>query len=252
MRRDPDHVRVFSLYRNHGQQAALMCGLQQATGDIVVTIDDDLQHFPEDIPILYEKLQEGYDAVFACFPKKAHGFVQNLGSRLVSRLGRRIFAHPEDLEVSAFRLIRRDVVEHARAYRTSFPYVSGIILSTTQRVANAPVRHDPRRYGRSGYTLAKLVRLSFNLLVNYSAFPLKAIAWVGMGTSLVAFVAGATFLLRQLLVGQAPAGWTSTAVLISFFAGILFAMMFVMAEYLSRLLTEVANRPNPAIREILE
>ncbi len=250
--RDPGRVRVCSLYRNHGQQTALMCGLQRAAGEVVVTIDDDLQHFPEDIPALYEKLQEGHDAVFASFPKKAHGPLQNLGSRLVGRLGRHIFATPEGLEVSALRLIRRDVVEHLRAYRTSFPYVSGIILSTTQRVANAPARHDERHYGRSGYSLPKLIRLSFNLLVNYSAFPLKAIAWVGMGTSLVAFVAGAIFLLRQLLVGQAPAGWTSTAVLISFFAGILFAMMFVIAEYLSRLLTEVADRPSPAIREILE
>jgi undecaprenyl-phosphate 4-deoxy-4-formamido-L-arabinose transferase len=127
-----------------------------------------------------------------------------------------------------------------------------MILSTTQRVVNVPARHDERHYGKSGYTLATLVRLSFNLLVNYSAFPLKAIAWVGMGTSLIAFVAGATFVARQLIIGQAPAGWTSTAVLISFFAGILFAMMFVVAEYLSRLLTEVANRPSPPIREILE
>ena len=140
---------------------------------------------PEDIPVLYEKLQEGYDAVFASFPKKAHGFLQNLGSRLVGRLVHRIFDPPEGLEMSAFRLIRRDVVEHVKAYRTSFPYLSGMILSTTHRVANAQVRHDERRYGRSGYTLPKLVRLSFNLLVNYSALPLKAIGWVGMGASLV-------------------------------------------------------------------
>jgi glycosyltransferase involved in cell wall biosynthesis len=159
---DPDRVRVFSLYRNHGQQAALMCGLQRATGEVVVTMDDDLQHFPEDIPAMYEKLLQGHDAVFGFFPKKAHGFLQNLGSRLVGRLGRRIFDPPEDLEVSAFRLVRRDVVEHVGAYRTSFPFVTGMILSTTQRVTNVPVRHDERRYGKSGYTLAKLVRLSFN------------------------------------------------------------------------------------------
>ena len=248
----PGRVRALSLYRNQGQQAALMCGFRYCTGDLVVTIDDDLQQSPEDIPDLYEKLQQGYDAVFGSFQKKAHGFLQNLGSRLLRRLVHRIFDPPGALEMSSFRLIRRDVVEHVKAYRTSFPYLSGMILSTTHRVANAEVRHEERRYGRSGYTLPKLVRLSFNLLVNYSALPLKAIGWVGMGASLLAFVAGAVFTARQLLIGRAPAGWTSLAVLVSFFSGAMFAMMFVMAEYLSRLLTEVSNRPPHAVREILE
>ncbi|MFH1331521.1 MAG: glycosyltransferase family 2 protein [Actinomycetota bacterium] len=248
----PERVRVLSLYRNQGQQVALMCGFQYCTGDLVVTIDDDLQQSPEDIPVLCEKLRQGYDAVFGSYQKKAHGFLQNLGSRLVRRLVQRIFGPPQGLEMSSFRLIRSDVVEHVKAYRTSFPYLSGMILSTTHLVANAEVRHDERRYGRSGYTLPKLVRLSFNLLVNYSALPLKAIGWVGMGASLLAFVAGAVFMARQLLVGRAPAGWTSLAVLVSFFSGAIFAMMFVMAEYLSRLLTEVSNRPPHAVREILE
>jgi glycosyltransferase involved in cell wall biosynthesis len=249
--RNPGRVRALSLYRNQGQQAALMCGFQYCAGDFVVTIDDDLQHSPEDIPALYARLQEGYDAVFGSYPRK-NGFLKNIGSRTVRRLVHRIFDPPQGLEMSAFRLIRRDVVEHVKAYRTSFPYLSGMILSTTHRVANAEVHHDERRYGRSGYTLPKLIKLAFNLLVNYSALPLKAIGWLGMGVSLVAFVAGAVFIIRQMLVGRAPEGWTSLAVLVSFFSGALFAMMFVMAEYLSRLLTEVSNRPPHAVREILE
>lgn len=249
--RHPGRVRALSLYRNQGQQAALMCGFRQCAGDLVVTIDDDLQHLPEDIPVLYARLQEGYDAVFGSYPR-ANGFLKNLGSRLVRRLVHRIFDPPEGLEMSAFRLIRRDVVEHVKAYRTSFPYLSGMILSTTPSVANAEVRHEERRYGRSGYTLPKLIKLSFNLLVNYSALPLKAIGWLGMGVSLAAFVTGTVFMIRQLLIDRAPEGWTSLVVLMSFFSGVLFAMMFVMAEYLSRLLTEVANRPPHAVREILE
>jgi glycosyltransferase involved in cell wall biosynthesis len=249
--RHPGQARALSLYRNQGQQTALMCGFQHCDGDFVVTIDDDLQHSPEDIPALYSRLQEGYDAVFGSYPRR-NGFLKNVGSRLVRRLVHRIFDPPQGLEMSAFRLIRRDVVEHVKTYRTSFPYLSGMILSTTHRVANADVHHEGRRYGRSGYTLPKLIKLSFNLLVNYSALPLKAIGWLGMGVSLTAFVAGAVFIIRQMLVGRAPEGWTSLAVLVSFFSGALFAMMFVMAEYLSRLLTEVSNRPPHAVREILE
>jgi glycosyltransferase involved in cell wall biosynthesis len=250
--RNPGRVRVLSLYRNQGQQVALMAGFRYCRGEVVVTIDDDLQHSPEDIPAMYAVLQQGHDAVFGSYRRKAHPIMQNLGSRMVRRLVHRIFDPPEGLEMSAFRLIRRDVVEHVTGYPTSFPYISGMILSTTQRVVNVEVRHDDRRYGRSGYTLPKLLKLSYNLLVNYSALPLKAIGWVGMAASLVAFVAGAVFVIRQLVTGRAPAGWTSLAVLVSFFSGAIFAMMFVMAEYLSRLLTEVSRRPPHPVREILD
>lgn len=249
--RHPGQVRALSLYRNQGQQAALMCGFQHCTGGLVVTIDDDLQQSPEDIPALYEKLQQGYDAVFGSYPRRS-GLVKNLGSRMVRRLVHRVFDPPEGLEISAFRLIRREVVEHVAAYRTSFPYLSGMILSTTYRVASVEVRHEERRYGRSGYTLPKLIKLAFNLLINYSALPLKAIGWVGMAVSVAAFVAGGVFAIRQLLIGQAPEGWTSLAVLVSLFSAVLFAMMFVMAEYISRLLTEVSSRPPYAVREMLD
>ena len=249
--RHPGPVRALSLYRNQGQHAALMCGLQTCRGELVVTIDDDLQHRPEDIPLLYAKLQEGYDAVFGSYPRK-EGLLKSLGSRAVGRLAHRIFDPPQGLEMSAFRLIRRDVVEHVKAYRTSFPYLTGMILSTTRRVANADIHHDERRYGHTGYTLPKLISLAFNLLVNYSALPLKAMGWLGMGVSLAAFVVGVTFLVRQMVIGQAPEGWTSLVVLVSFFSGVMFAMMFVMAEYLSRLLTEVSNRPPHAVREVLD
>ena len=248
----PGLVRVVSLYRNQGQHVALMCGFRYCRGDVIVTIDDDLQQYPEDIPAMMEVLDQGYDAVFGAYRHKAHGLLQNLGSALVRKLNHRIFRPPQELHLSSYRLIRRGVVDHFKAARTAFPYISGLILSTTHRVANAPVRHQRRPSGRSGYTLSKLIRLSFNLLINYSAVPLKAIAWVGMGTSLIAFVVGAVFTVRQLLIGSAPVGWTSLAVLLSFFAGILFAMMFVVAEYLSRLLTEVSDRPSPPLREVLE
>ncbi len=248
----PDRVRVLSLVRNQGQHVALMRGFQFCSGDIVVTIDDDLQHSPEDIPAMYAVLQQGHDAVFGSYRQKAHGFIQNLGSAFVRRLNRHIFDLPRGLRLTSFRLIRRDVVDHFKTARTSFPYISGLIFSTTRNVVNVDVRHEPRHHGHSGYSLPKLIRLSFNLLINYSAMPLKAMAWIGMGTSLLAFLAAGTFAARQLMIGRAPEGWTSLAVLISVFFAILFAMMFVMAEYLSRLLTDSADRPAPPIREILE
>ena len=249
---NPETVRVISLYRNQGQQVALMCGFRFCTGEVVVTIDDDLQQSPEDIPALYAELQQGHDAVIGFYRKKAHRRLQNVGSAVVRWLNRRIFQTPPEFRLSSYRLIRRDLVRHLLAFRTSFPYISGMILSTTHRVGNVEVAHEPRRHGRSGYTLPKLIKLSYNLLINYSAFPLRVIGYVGMVASVMAFVTGGVFIVRQMLTDGAPQGWTSLVVLLSLFCGILFAMLFVMAEYVSRLLTEVADRPGYAIREVLE
>lgn len=249
---NPGTVRVISLYRNQGQQVALMSGFGFCEGDVVVTIDDDLQHSPEDIPALYEVLQQGQDVVIGSYAQKAHGRLQNLGSRFVRWLNRRIFQTPRELRLSSFRLIRKDVVRHLLSFRTSFPYISGMIFSTTGRVANVEVSHEQRQHGRSGYTLPKLVKLSYNLLINYSALPLRLIGYVGIMASAVAFVAGGVFVIRQMVTGGAPEGWTSLIVLLSFFSGIIFAMLFVMAEYVSRLLTEAAARPTQPIREVLK
>lgn len=249
---NPGTVRVISLYRNRGQQVALMSGFGFCEGDVVITIDDDLQHSPEDIPALYEVLQEGQDVVIGSYRQKAHGRVQNLGSRFVRGLNRRIFQTPRNLRLSSFRLLRKDVVRHLLSFRTSFPYISGMILSTTNRVANVQVNHEPRQHGRSGYTLPKLVKLSYNLLINYSSLPLRLIGYVGMLASVIAFVTGGAFVIRQVITGGAPEGWTSLIVLLSFFNGVIFAMLYVMAEYVSRLLTEVAARPTHPIREVLK
>lgn len=250
--RYPGKVRVISLYRNHGQQAALMCGFGYCTGDLVVTLDDDLQHSPEEIPALYATLQGGYDVVIGSYEARAHHRFRNIGSSVVRWLNHRIFDLPGDLKLTSYRMIRIDIVRHLLTFRTSFPYISGMILSTTHRVANAQVSHQPRPHGRSGYSLPKLVKLSYNLLVNYSSIPLRLIGYVGISASMLSFAAGSVFAVRQVLTGGAPEGWTSLFVLLSFFSGCIFAMLFVMAEYVSRLLTEVARPQTPLVREELE
>ena len=227
-----------------------MSGFRFCSGEVIVTIDDDLQHSPEDIPALYDTLRQAQDVVIGSYIEKSHGRLRNLGSIFVRWLNQRIFQTPPELRLSSYRLIRKDIVRYLLSFRTSFPYISGMIFSATSQVANVQVSHEPRRHGRSGYTLSKLVKLSYNLLINYSALPLRFIGGVGMLASLVAFVAGAAFLIRQVATDGAPQGWTSLIVLLSFFSGIICAMLVVMTEYVSRLLTEAATRPNSPIRKV--
>lgn len=243
------NVRVIDLFKNHGQQSALMSGFQYCSGDVVVTMDDDLQHSPEDIPVMYERLLEGYDSVFGSFDTKQHGIGANLGSAMIRSVNHRLFDPPPGLKMSAFRLIRSGVIDVIKHVRTPFPYVTGMILSTTNRVTNVTVRHDARRYGASGYSFRSRARLSRNLLVNYSALPLRLVGYLGLLASVVGMIVGGYFMVRQMVGGQAPAGWTTLIVLVSFFSAVGFVMLFVIGEYLSRILRELGGDRSYAIRQ---
>lgn len=246
---DPRAI-VIDLLRNYGQQNALLCGFNYCRGEFVITIDDDLQNPPEEIGKLFRKIQEGYDAVFASYRRKRDKVYKNLGSLLIRKLNQRIFNLKNDLHFSSFRIIRKEIVEELKRYTTSYPYISGMILGVTRHIANQEVNHEKRRYGYSNYTFRKLVKLAFNLLVNYSTIPLKVISIGGITVSLVAISIGVVVFLRKVMSDSVRTGWTSTIMLISFFAAMFFLIAFIFGEYLKRILAAVESRKQYSVKEI--
>jgi glycosyltransferase involved in cell wall biosynthesis len=161
-----DSVIAIDLLRNYGQHAAIMCGLRHTRGRWVVTMDDDLQNPPEEIVALLVEGERGSDLVFGRFHRKEAGRVRSLGSRAIRIVVRRLFHHERDLTLSNFRLIRRDVVDRMAAERSTSPYITGLALQHATCAANASVRHDPRRTGRSTYTAARLARLVRTIILS--------------------------------------------------------------------------------------
>jgi hypothetical protein len=179
---DP-HLRALDLVRNMGQHVALLCGIGEARGEYVVTMDDDLQNEPDQIAHLIARAAEGCDLVFGRYRAKQHDAWRRLGSTAMRMLIRRICAAPPDLYVSNFRLLRREVVERMLAMATTRPNVSCLALLCARRPGDAEVDHRPRREGRSGYTLRRLAALMLNTLFEYSVLPLWAAA--GSGAAIV-------------------------------------------------------------------
>ncbi len=161
-------VKVIRLAHNFGQQNALLCGFRYASGEIVITIDDDLQHPPEEIPTLLEKLAQGYDAVLGIPRHKKHAFYRNFGSCLIDILFRFIVGKPRKLKLSSFRALKKTLVQQIQNETTDFVYLTPLILKYTRKVANVLVEHAPRKYGRSNYDLRKLVQLCIKLIRYYS------------------------------------------------------------------------------------
>ncbi len=250
IKKNDPRIMVIDLSRNFGQQNALLCGFNYCTGEYVVTLDDDLQNPPQEIVKLYQKIQEGYDAVFASYRKKKDKIYKNLGSRLIRKLTQKIFNLKNDLRFSSFRIIRREIIEELRLVKTPYPYISGMILNITRQVANVEVVHKKREFGRSNYTFRKLVKLAFNLLINYSTYPLKIISFGGIVISIVAFSIGIFVFIRKLMVESVRTGWTSTVMLISFFASMFFLIAFIFGEYLKRILAEVEKNKQYAVKTV--
>jgi len=239
-RRIPSVV-ALDLLKNYGQHYANLAGLRQATGDYVITMDDDLQNPPDQALVLIDKAMAGHEVVFGEFEQKQAASHRRLGSRLIGLINRRVFGQPPDLVVSNFRILRRDVVDRILSSRTSYPYLTGQALMFSGNRANVTVRHDPRPRGKSTYTMVKILRLVFTILFSYSSWPLRAAALLGFAISGLSLLLGGFLVVRALVTNGGVPGWTSIMVLISLFAGFVIALLSMIGEYVVRTLNTVST-----------
>jgi glycosyltransferase involved in cell wall biosynthesis len=243
------NVVAINLLRNYGQHTAVYCGLEQSSGDWVITLDDDLQNPPEEIVHLVAKAAEGHDVVYGRFKSKKHSSVRRLGSRMIWMVNTHIFNCPPDITPTNYRLMRRDVVDRIVGYRTSQPYITGLSIMFAANPDNALVEHHEREVGRSQYTLIRITTLVMRILFNYSAWPLRTVNAIGMTVAGFSFLLGLYFLIRRLLGDIQVSGWTSLIVLLSFFNGISLLILGMLGEYVVRLLNEGSSSQIYHIRE---
>jgi len=234
------------LLRNVGQQSAVLCGLSAATGDYVITMDDDLQTPVDQIEHLIQAASVGADVVYGKYEIKQAPFYRYLGSRFVRQLNKMIFHQPTDLEVTSFRLIRRDVVDRIVISGNPFPYIDGEILKYSGSATNTAVRHDSRQYGKSNYTYRRLLGLMATIMFSYSHLPLRAVSTVGVLGAIGGFIFGSYSVAVALISGSDIQGWTSLAALLSFFSGAMILMIAIVGEYVLRIMKSFMDK-NPYI-----
>lgn len=234
---------VLDLLRNYGQHNANLCGLRRARGDWIVTIDDDLQNPPEEIIKLLEEAAAGdRDVVYGVFATKRAARHRQVGTRVIGMINRRVFGQPRDLRVTNFRLMRRDVVDRICADNSAYPYITGLSLLYSHNRGNVTVEHAPRMTGGSNYTLVRITRLVLTILFSYSAFPLRLSAAIGAVVALLAFLTGTVYLVLGLTGETTVPGWTSLAVLLSFFNGVTIMLLSMLGEYVVRTLNQTSSR----------
>lgn len=248
---DIPNVSGIDLQFNTGQFSALLCGMDRAKGDVIVTMDDDLQHPPEEIQALLSVLNRrpDLDCVIGRYQTKKHGVIRNLGSSLVRAIYHRASGKPKHLTMGSFRAMRRSVAEAMVRHRTNRPVFGPILLASTKRIENVDIQHHARPYGKSGYRLRQLVRTTLDNLFDATTAPLRAFSIMGILIAMGSAGFGVAYLYRYLEGGIGVPGFTTNVLLISFFGGITLLGLGLIGEYIDRIVREVRGPPRWHIRE---
>jgi undecaprenyl-phosphate 4-deoxy-4-formamido-L-arabinose transferase len=247
----PGVVRGIRLSRNFGQHNALMCGFHYARGDIVITMDDDGQHPPEEIAKLLETLEKtGADVVYGVPRRKEHHWLRNLASAMVRAFFRWVFRLKVD--PSPFRAIRREIVQLILPYDLSFVYLDGLLAWYTDRFAQVEVEHHPRLHGRSTYTLRKLITLAFNLFTNFAIGPLQVVSLIGFASTVFGLILAAYYLVMRLVGQITVPGFATVAILVLVMGGLQLLSLGLIGEYLGRVHLNVNRKPQFAVRAMTE
>ncbi len=244
--RKGQYIRAIQLTRNFGQHSAILCGLTLAKGKYLITMDDDLQHAPEDIPTLIALNK--HDVVIGQFLQKKHSLSRNISSSFKSYFDQLLSGKPRNLRMTTFCLIQSNIARKMVSIgHTPYPLLSSLIFSTTKDVVGVPVSHSTRREGKSGYSLLKLMRLFGRLLLNNTSFVFRFVIWTGtllFISSLIVLIGFITCVFFQ----QAVPIWLFLGLLILVSNGFILLMLGLLGLKLSRISLQTAQKKPYLIR----
>jgi undecaprenyl-phosphate 4-deoxy-4-formamido-L-arabinose transferase len=237
-----------NLMRNYGQHNALLCGIRAAKYEVIVTMDDDLQHPPEEIPKLLATLAQGYDVVYGTPEREQHGVGRDLASLVTKMALQNVMGAKIARQVCAFRAFRREVASAFDHYEGSFVSVDVLLTWGTNRFGATPVVHEVRKQGTSGYTFRKLLTHAMNMMTGFSTLPLQMASVVGFAFTLLGIAVLAYVVARYLTSGNPVPGFPFLASIVALFSGAQLFALGIIGEYLARMHFRSMQKPPYVIR----
>lgn len=239
-----------NLARNFGQHAALMAGFHYVSGDIIVCLDDDGQTPADEVFKLINKVNEGYDVVYASYGNKKHSIFRNFGSKLNSKMTEMLLDKPQKLNITSYFVARRFIIEQVIKYQNPYPYVIGLVLRSSNKITNVEVLHRARSTGKSGYTLKKLLSLWLNGFTAFSVKPLRIATLFGSLFAFLGFLYAIYIVINKFINPNVPAGWSSIISVLMVIGGIIMCMLGLIGEYIGRIYISINKSPQFVVREI--
>jgi undecaprenyl-phosphate 4-deoxy-4-formamido-L-arabinose transferase len=247
----PQNLRALQFNRNFGQHQAIFAGFQAARGQVMITLDADLQNPPEEIPRLVAKLEEGYDTVGGWRENRRDSLFRRLPSHLVNVVMSKVTGTKLRDYGCMLRAYRREVIDSINQCHESSSFIPALANLYSHRVAEIPVGHAERERGQSKYSLIKLLRLNFDLMTGFSNFPIHVVGFTGVAIAFLGLLFGAFLLLRRLFVGPEVEGIFTLFAILFIFVGLNTLGLALIGEYVGRIYREVRQRPRFVIRQTL-
>ena len=235
------NISFLSLRKNFGEFQAVMCGLNHAKGDYSVIIDDDFQNPPSEIIKLLETAQKGdFDVVYGQYDDKKHHQFRNIGSWFVNQITTSLFKKPQDLYLSSFKLIKKEVVEEICKYKGPYPYIDGLIFNVTDNVGKVTVQHNDRHHGESNYTAKKLASLFLNIIFGYSLLPVRLAMFLGFLSTFIAIILS---VFQFMNITYYP-----IRLIVLFVGGIQLISIGIVGEYIAKTFLTQSNTPQYTLK----
>lgn len=245
--REHSCVKVIELAKNAGQHNAVMAGLNHASGDAFIAMDDDMQTHPSQLKFLIDEFDKGYDIVYGYYPQKKHSRFRNFGSYINSLSVRILLKKPKNLRTSSFWIIRRFVRDYAVDYKSAYTHLQGLFLRTTRNISTVPIQHFEREVGTSNYTFKKLLKLWSNIL-GFSVVPLQLATVAGFIFAFAGLLGALGVIILKIVRPATYIGWPSMMAALCFFSGINLMFMGIIGEYVGRIFLGMSRNPQFVVR----
>lgn len=246
---EDNHIKGICLAKNFGQHSALMAGYGQASGDYIISLDDDGQTPASESFKLVDKLEEGYDVVYGYYKHSRQHLFRRFGTWVNKKMAEAIIGQPKTLRTTSFFIMRKFIVDEIVRYPNPFAYISGLVFRATKNLGNVEVQHRRRLEGESGYTIAGLIGLWINGFTAFSVKPLRAATFIGVICALVGFIAGLYVVYQKFLNPEIPVGYTSMLATLLFVGGMIMLLLGLIGEYVGRIYISINQSPQYVVRE---
>lgn len=242
-------VTLVDLVKNTGQANAQIAAMHFTSGEYVISMDDDMQTHPKNIPILINKIEEGYDVVLAKYREKKHNIFRNFLTYMDVRSEEIFLNRPKGLAFTSFWIARRTIINEVMKYRYAYSFIGGLFLRTTRNIGNAEMEHYERQEGHSGYNIGSLAKLWSNF-TNFTVKPLRIAGIAGVLMTLFAFIFTVVTVIRRIADPTIPQGWSALVCLMLFFFGMTMIMLGIIGEYVGRIFMCINSEPQFVVRDI--
>lgn len=243
------NIKAINFSKNFGQHSALMAGYRATTGDFVVSLDDDGQTPANETYKLLEKLEKGYDVVYASYANKKHSVFRNIGTGINNLMCRWLIGKPKKLNITSFFVARKYIIDEITKYENPYAYIPGLVLRSTKSISSVPVEHRSREVGQSGYSFRKLIALWINGFTAFSIKPLRLATLFGLIVAGGGFIYFIFTIVRKIIKPNIPMGWTSTISIMLIIGGSILFVLGMIGEYLGRVYLSLNKEPQYVIVE---